>query len=280
MAEDRDRFSDAALILAAHGSTLNAGSAAPAYQHGDALRRRRIFAEVTEAFVQQDPSLAGVLRRVFSQRVFIVPLFIAEGWVTEQAVPAQIGLCDSTGGFPRAQHRGGRHLFYCRPVGSHPAMTNVLEARAREVIAQHPFPVAPGPSSTCLAVVGHGTEYSSGSRKAVERQVELLRQQGEYAEVHGFFLDEAPQVSEVWQRAAVNNVVVVPFFISDGLHTLEDIPRMLGESPEAIGERLSAGCSPWRNPTERHDKRLWYAKAVGTEPLLAEVILERVREFA
>lgn len=280
MPEDQDRFSDAALILAAHGSTLNAGSAAPAYQHGDAIRRRRIFAEVTEAFVQQDPSLTGVLRRVFSPRVFIVPLFIAEGWVTEQAVPAQIGLCVSEGEFPRVQQRGGRQLHYCRPVGTHPAMTNVLKARARDVVARHPFPSAPNASSTCLAVVGHGTEYAPGSRRAIERQVDLLRSEGEYAEVHGFFLDESPEIGEVWLTARAKNVVVVPFFMSDGLHTLEDIPRMLGESEKAIRERLSTGRPPWRNPTERHGKRLWYAAAVGTEPLVADVIVERAREFA
>ena len=38
--------------------------------------------------------------------------------------------------------------------------------------------------------------------------------------------------------------------------------------------------TPWRNPTEREGKRLWYAASVGSEPLMAEVILERVRESA
>jgi sirohydrochlorin cobaltochelatase len=70
------------------------------------------------------------------------------------------------------------------------------------------------------------------------------------------------------------NAVLVPFFISDGLHTREDIPRMLGE-PEAIVRRsLEARQPTWRNPTEREGRRLWVAGAVGTEPLLADVILE------
>ena len=33
-----------------------------------------------------------------------------------------------------------------------------------------------------------------------------------------------------------------------------------------------------RNPTERDGKLVWYSPSVGTEPLLAEVILQRVKE--
>jgi sirohydrochlorin cobaltochelatase len=72
--------------------------------------------------------------------------------------------------------------------------------------------------------------------------------------------------------------VVVPFFISDGMHTQEDIPVLLGEPERAVKERLAAGQPTWRNPTEKRGKRVWYAPAVGTEPHIADVILERVRE--
>jgi len=71
----------------------------------------------------------------------------------------------------------------------------------------------------------------------------------------------------------------VPFFISDGLHAQEDIPVLLGEPERVVRQRLAAGQPPWRNPTGRNGKRVWYAKAVGTEPHIADVILERVREM-
>jgi len=76
------------------------------------------------------------------------------------------------------------------------------------------------------------------------------------------------------------NIIVVPFFISDGLHAVEDIPVLLGEPERVVKERHAAGQPTWRNPTERGGKRIWYSPSVGTEPLLAEVILERVRETA
>jgi sirohydrochlorin ferrochelatase len=35
--------------------------------------------------------------------------------------------------------------------------------------------------------------------------------------------------------------VLVPFFVSDGLHVAEDIPVLLGEAPDRVRERLAAG---------------------------------------
>jgi sirohydrochlorin ferrochelatase len=54
----------------------------------------------------------------------------------------------------------------------------------------------------------------------------------------------------------------------------------LGEAPALVKERIAAGQPAWRNPTGMKGKLVWYASAVGTEPLMAEVILERVREAA
>jgi len=76
------------------------------------------------------------------------------------------------------------------------------------------------------------------------------------------------------------NIIVVPFFISDGLHAVEDIPVLLGEPERVVKERHAASQPTWRNPTERAGKRIWYSPSVGTEPLLADVILERAREAA
>ncbi len=274
-------FRDAALVLVAHGSTANPDSARPAYQHVDELRRRGGFAEVTEAFWKQEPPVWSVLRGVFAPRVFIVPLFIAEGWFTEQVLPQALGFRQAGAPeFARVLERGGQVLHYCAPIGSHPAMTGVLTARARDVVDRHPFPRAPKPSETTLFIAGHGTSYAPGSRDSIERQVALVRETGAYAEVLPAFLEEPPFVEECWKRAATRNLVLVPYFISDGLHAAEDIPVMLGESESRVRERLAAGRPTWRNPTERHGKRLWLAGSVGTEPLVADVILERVRESA
>ena len=274
-----DDFSDAALVLVGHGSTLNAESSAPTYQHADELRRRRIFAQVLECFWKLEPGISGVLRGVFAPRVFIVPLFISEGYFTEEVIPRELGFCaKGETAFARVQNRGGQTLHYCGPIGTHDSMTRVLLARAKEIVEKHPFPRAPRASETALFIAGHGTSNNENSRKAIERQVELIRAMNQYAEVHAVFMEEEPRIGHCYEMAQAQNIVMVPFFISDGLHSYEDIPVMLGEPARVVRDRLNGGQPPWRNPTERHTKRVWYGASIGSEPHIVDVILERVRE--
>jgi sirohydrochlorin cobaltochelatase len=276
-----DDFSDAALLVIGHGSTLNADSAAPTYQHVDELRRRNLFAQVQEAFWKQEPYVAQVLRGLFAPRVFIVPLFISQGYFTEEVLPRELGLCrPGETDFPRTQKRSGQTLFYAGPVGTHPSMTAVLLARAGGIVKQFPFPRAPKPAETALFIAGHGTGNNENSRQAIEDQAELIRARQIYSEVHAVFMEEDPRVADCYKLARSKNIVMVPFFISDGLHSHEDIPVMLGAPKAAVAERLQQGLPTWRNPTERHGKRLWYSASVGNEPHLADVILERARDAA
>ena len=271
-----DNFSDAALVVLGHGTTLNDQSAVPVFQHAAELRRRKIFNEVREAFWKQGPHVKKVLTEIFAPRVFIVPLFISEGYFSTEIIPKELG-------FPCVPSTLNHQLstwFYCRPVGSHDLMTKVILARATAVAEKFPFPRAPKNSDTTLLIAGHGTGRNANSRKAVERQVELIRAQNIYADVGAVFMEEAPFIRGCHETAKTKNIVVVPFFISDGLHAVEDIPVLLGEPVRIVKERLAAGQLTWRNPTERGGKLVWYASSVGTEPLLADVILERVREAA
>jgi len=276
-----DDFSDAALVLAGHGSTLNADSAAPTWQHADELRRRGIFAQVQECFWKQEPSLAQVMRGIFAARVFAVPLFISDGYFTEEVIPRELGFCQAgQTGFPRVQRRGSQTFFYCQPVGTHSRMTEVLLARAREIVERFPFPRAPKPAETTLFIAGHGTGSNENSRKAIERQVALIRARNLFAQVHALFMEEEPRIGDCYKLAQTKDMVVAPFFISDGLHSYEDIPVMLGAPKAVVRERLKLGQPTWRNPTEHEGKRVWYAASVGSEPLMADVILDRVREAA
>ncbi|MEO6183872.1 MAG: CbiX/SirB N-terminal domain-containing protein [Verrucomicrobiota bacterium] len=282
MTED---FSDAALVLVAHGSTVNTDSAAPTYQQADELRRRKIFAQVHETFWKQEPYVAQVLRGIFAPRVFIVPLFISEGYFSEEVIPRELGFLTQnpklkTQNFDRVQQLGEQTLFYCGPVGTHDSMTEVLLARALDVVQNFPFPREPKPSETTLFIAGHGTSQNDNSRKAIERQVELIRTKHIYAAVHPVFMEEEPRIADCYRLAQTKNIVMVPFFISDGLHSFEDIPVMLGEPEKMVQERFKLGQPTWRNPTEKQGKRLWYSASIGSEPRLAEVILERVQEAA
>ena len=273
---DRQSFSNAALVLLGHGSTQSALSCVPAYQHAAELRRRGVFAEVHEAFWKQEPHVKQVLSEISAPRVFIIPLFISEGYFCNEVIPRELGFAPGQSFISHQQST----LHYGKPIGTHDSMTDVLLARAREIVEMFPFPRTPKPKDITLFIAGHGTGRNENSRKAIECQVELLRLKNFYAAVHGIFMEESPRIADCYGLAQTRNVVIVPFFISDGLHTQEDIPVMLGEPERVVRQRLAAGQPTWRNPTEKREKLVWYAPAIGTEPHIADVILERVREAA
>ncbi len=153
-------------------------------------------------------------------------------------------------------------------------------ARRRDHSKNFLFPASRSRRNTTLFIAGHGTERNANSRKAIERQVELIRAQEIYAAVHAVFMEEEPRIVGCHLLAQTKYCVVVPFLISDGLHAVEDIPVLLGEPERAVKARFAAGQPTWQNPTEKHGKLFWYSAAAGTEPLLADVILERVAEAA
>jgi sirohydrochlorin cobaltochelatase len=272
-----DDFSGSTLVVLGHGTTLNDQSAAPVRQHVAELRRRKIFGEVREAFWKQEPQVKTVLAAITAPKVFIVPMFISEGYFSTEVIPKELGFS-----FPDTLKIKTQtsEWHYCLPVGSHDLMTTVILARAKEVVEKFPFPRAPRPADTTLFIAGHGTGRNANSRKAAERQVELIRSLKIFADVGAVFMEEEPFIKGCHLTAKTKNIVVVPFFISDGLHAVEDIPVLLGEPERFVKQRLAEGQPTWRNPSGRDDKLVWYTPSVGTEPLLADVILQRAREAA
>lgn len=276
---NQEDFSDAVLVLLGHGTSADPGAAAAVIQHAAELRRRGIFAEVREAFWKQEPQLISVLASIERPRVFIVPIFISEGYFSGNVIPRALGFhVEREGEFGRTLRAEGKTLVYCRPVGVHDRMTELVLARAREVLEQAPFPEQVPPAEVTLIVVGHGTGQDVNSRKTLEHQVELLRAHSPYAAVYAVFLEEEPRIPKCYELAQTRNIVVVPFFISDGPHVCQDIPLQLGEPAHIIHQRLEIGQAPWRNPTERCGKLVWYAASVGTDARVADIILDQVHQ--
>lgn len=257
---------DSALLIVGHGSTVNPDSSAPTFDHAEALARRGVFGEVACAFWKEEPSLRQVLHTIDASDIYVVPNFISEGYFTKTVIPRELELAGAV------TERGGRSLKYCEPVGNHPRMTELLLRRAAEV--------APGgpPGETSLFIVGHGTNLNDNSAVAAKREVQAIRERGLYAEVLNAYMEEAPLIADWATLASQPNVVVVPFFISDGLHSYQDIPVLLGIESET-GAAASQRDVFRRNPFHLRGRTLFYASAIGTEPLFAELILDQVVAF-
>jgi len=259
-------FAHSSLILVGHGSTVNPDSSTPTHLHADAIRQMGVFKEVACAFWKEEPSLREVLHMLSGDDVYIVPNFISEGYFTQKIIPRELELTGPV------THRQGRVLKYCEPVGNHPGITELLLRRAQEV--------APGvaPGETSLIIVAHGTGLNDNSAAAAKREVQRIRALGVYAEVLNAFMEEPPYIAQWDQLASSPSVVVVPFFISDGLHSFQDIPVLLGVENErsVAASRMDVFR---QNPYHLRGRTLYYGNSIGTEPQFAQLLLDQVRRF-
>jgi sirohydrochlorin cobaltochelatase len=234
------------------------------------LRERGLFREVASCFWKEEPSLRDALfffDEPEIREIYVVPNFISEGYFTQTVIPRELELTARLTTRP-----GGQIWKYCEPVGNHPAVTELLLRRAREV--------APGvpESETTLLIVGHGTALNDKSAIAAKREVEKIGALRRYASVQNAYMEEAPLIS-AWARLTTTpNVVVVPFFISDGLHSYQDIPVLLGIEPEPTAAASQRAIFR-HNPHQLHGRNLYYASAIGTEPQFAEIIVEQAEAF-
>ena len=278
--------SNSALLIVGHGSTVNPDSSAPTLAHATEIRPRKVFADVGCAFWKEEPSLRDALFLFDPEsvrEVYVVPNFISEGYFTQTVIPREVELNGRL-----TKRSNGQIWKYCEPVGNHSMMTELLLKRAGEVAQDA------DPAESSLLIVAHGTDLNENSAVAAKREAEKIRALGKYAVVLNVYMEEPPLVSDWRKLAKTPNVVVVPFFISDGLHSYEDIPRLLGiarkqstrlrspgrpttrqptKSPAAGGEIFQ------RNPHKIEGRSLFYAPSIGTDPGFADIIIEQTAKF-
>jgi sirohydrochlorin cobaltochelatase len=259
---------NSALLVVGHGSTVNPDSSAPTLAHAAEIQRRKTFVEVACAFWKEEPSLRDA-RFFFDdpaiKEVYVVPNFISEGYFTQTVIPRELELEGRV-----TKRANGQTWKYCEPVGNDPAMTDLLLKRAQEI--------APGvpPKSMTLVIAAHGTDLNENSSVAAKREAEKIRKLDRYAAVLNLYMEEPPLISDWTKLTTTESVVVVPFFISDGLHSYEDIPVLLG----IAADKAPKGREIFRqNPYRVDNRTVYYTGAIGTEPEFAETIIKQVARF-
>jgi sirohydrochlorin cobaltochelatase len=250
---------------------VNPDSSAPTWTHAAEIRRRNLFDEVGCAFWKEEPSLRDALFQFDPEKiaeVSVVPNFISEGYFTQTVIPRELDLDGES-----TRRPDGQVWRYCHPVGSHPDMTRLLLRRATEAAPRIDS------TNTTLLIVAHGTDLNENSAAAAKREVEKIRALNRYGAVLNVYMEEPPLVSEWATLTSTQNVVVVPFFIADGLHSYEDIPRLLGIAGSNSNMPDQPGDVFRRNPYSLHGRSLFYAPSLGTDPGVADIIISQAKNL-
>ncbi|MDE0083630.1 MAG: DR2241 family protein [Gammaproteobacteria bacterium] len=247
----------AAVLLVGHGSQLSPDSSEPVHRLRRDLHGSGSFPEVRVAFWKEEPALSHAFDLVERRDVFVVPVFMSEGYFTRTVVPRELGLSGPLG------HPAGRRVHCCPPVGTSPRIVEIVRDRALRSAAV--------PGRTDLLVVGHGTDRSPSSGDTTRSVAEALAAQGEFRRVRTAFLDQEPRLSELLgaERPRADRdaaeVVIVPFFVSRGWHVGTTLPRAM-----TSGDAHSGGVGHLVRITE----------PVGTHSGLADVVVGLVADKA
>ncbi len=239
------------IVLAGHGSHISAQTASIVWEQVDRLRALNAADEITAAFWKEAPSFQTVLDTLTADDITIVPLFTAHGYFTRTVIPTEMEL---TGAITR---RAGRTIRYTEPLGAHPRLSDIVWARV--VDAMRDLGVAA--DATAVAVIGHSTRRHPESRAATEAHAAALRELGIAAQVVAVYLDDTPEIADVYTLTDAPNLIAVPYFLALGSHVTIDVPGELGL---ASGETRAT----------IHGRTVIYAPPVGIDAGLTDMILD------
>ena len=242
-----------ALILTAHGSRDSFAADAAIYRHTDVLSGCTPFDRVTVAFHSKGPSIADVLSALRAFNITIVPFMTSGGYFTKVVLQRELA---------QSWRHTARQVCVTSPVGTHPGIIPLVRRRVEYQLSR----LRLDGGKTSLAIVGHGTSRHRQSRQATEDLVARLRHERVCSEAFPVFLEDKPNVSSVPHRAKERNIIVIPFLMSCGQHTMQDIPDALGVEPSS---------RPGLPVLARTKGRLILCDTpVGTDPGIVEIVAE------
>lgn len=225
------------LLICAHGGRGGAGSA---LRHAARIRRGGGFAEVRVCRLNGRPEAAEVAARMRGERVFVVPLLMADGYTAARLMRRLV----------TAAPGSRRKIVPCAPVGCHPGIAGLIARAARNRCRERGWVAA----DSVVVLAGHGTARDPNSRRTALAHAARLAASGGFAEVAAAFLDERPRVAEVLDAFGGRPRVVVGLFADRGVHGEDDMRRLI----------------------RRADGPVAYAGPIGTMREIAELIVQQV----
>ena len=242
-----------ALVLAAHGSRRDPAANALVRRLAQAVRERRLFAEVAVAFHQGEPGFDAVLDELEAEAVTVVPVMTSAGHYADKVLPEALA---------RNRRHSSVRLRITPPVGSHPGIAPLVARRVSELLRDYTLSRA----ETAVLLAGHGTLRHPASRETTLQLAETLRRRGVASEAVAAFLDDEPALADALAEIRSDAVVVIPFLIGGGSHAAEDVPRAIGLEP---GELPLVG--------RQGRTRIVVDQAVGTLPGIVDIIVDLAR---
>ena len=124
-------------------------------------------------------------------------------------------------------------------------------------------------SKLLVVLIGHGSKlpYNKEVLDELRRRIEMREV---FKAVRVAFMQlNSPSIEEALQKLAkegLKNIVALPVFLANGMHTTVDIPSKLIAAFQGADEET------WR------DVNLIYANPIGVDEGIVDILLDRVKE--
>ena len=123
-----------------------------------------------------------------------------------------------------------------------------------------------------ILALGHGSRHPH-NKEVVNGVADLIAKKYKDVVVRiGFMNMNTPTMKEgleAFRGTGVSTIVAVPIFLAHGVHTMEDIPQILGISKESRKTTIKL---------DGQNVTLVYSEPLGIDELIAEVAFKRAKE--
>ena len=241
------------------------------------------------------PQQVDTLKKQDIERIIVVPAFLAHGIHTKVDIPTilklppeHIGLEHSHTHHHHHHHHHGENeereaksdlidfdgeVIYLEPFEDDDKVVDIVENRIIDCISENNL----NNENSGILLVGHGSSLPFGKKVLTGITNKIKDRMPEYEIDLGFMQIETPLIPESFKKLqdkGFENMIVVPVFLADGLHTKNDIPNRLGLEPMKLDFK-------YRKLEKQidYDGNIFFLNPLKADDAIVDMIKNRIEKY-
>jgi len=133
-----------------------------------------------------------------------------------------------------------------------------------------------------VLLVGHGSRLKYG-KDVISQLAKIYRNESEYPVEIGFMNMSKPSIPTAINKLAnmgVTKIIVTPVFLAHGIHTTQDIPRILGLNNDNESHQHNHNNDHHHrqeNESIQFEGEIIYTEPLGADVRIVDIIKDRVK---
>lgn len=246
------------------------------------------FMELVEPNI---PQQVDKLKNQGMEKIIVVPAFLAHGIHTKVDIPTILRLPHEHEGLEHSHTHHHHHhhgddreaksepidfdgeVVYLEPFEADDKIVDIVEKRLTVITNDEKV----NKDNTGILLIGHGSSLPYGKEVLEEITEKTKKRLNDYDIELSFMRIERPLIPESFKKLQSNNydnIIVLPVFLADGLHTKSDIPLTLGlEAAELDFEY------PKKEKQIDFDGNIIYLDPLKAEDEIVDMIENRIQNY-